>query len=253
MQIGIDIFFCVWYNTGARVTRNNFVGWTRVERKKNYEVSLPEDYVAVKHVDAKSNKKQTIVYSLLSFVPLLIIMPVLCVVAVYCSGYDFSVGWKSDLGIVALLATCVAMFVYVVLHEIVHGITYKLLTGAKLTFGMTLNVAFCGVPNIFVRKKASVAALIMPFIVFTLIFAGMTAGLWFASPLYGVLSGLLLATHLGGCVGDLHWTLVYLTKFRRCNTLMRDTGPEQWLYIPKAEAEKYGIACVAVQIKKEKE
>lgn len=138
------------------------------------------------------------------------------------------------------------LITYLILHELVHGITYKFFTGAKLTFGITLAVAFCGVPEIYVRKKASIAALIMPFIVFSVIFIALTIGLWFVSPLYGILSGVVFAVHLGGCVGDLHWTLMYLTKFKHCNTLMRDTGPKQWLYIPQSEAEKYGIKYISL-------
>ncbi len=212
-----------------------------MNKRDTFETSLPENYVLVKHVDAKNNRKLITAYSLLSFVPLLIIFPVLCVIAYYCSGYNILDRWYEDYGIVVLIVSCIILILYIILHELTHGITYKIFTGAKLTFGLTLAVAFCGVPDIYVRKKASFAALIMPFAVFTVIFAGMTAGLWFVSPLYGIFSGAILAIHLGGCVGDLHWILMYLTTYKNCNTLMRDTGPEQWLYIPEAEAEKHGI------------
>ncbi len=215
-----------------------------MDKSKNYENSIPQDYVLVKHVDAKSDKKQMLVYTLLSFVPLLIILPVLILIARYCNGYDISDGFQDYSGSIALLITGVVLLIYVVLHELVHGVTYKIFTGAKLTFGLTLTVAFCGVPEIYVRKKASFAALVMPFLVFSVIFIALTIGLWFVSPLFGIFSGVVFALHLGGCVGDLHWTLMYLTKFRHCNTLMRDTGPTQWLYIPQSEAEKYGIAVI---------
>ncbi len=217
------------------------------DKSKNYENSIPQDYVLVKHVDAKSDKKQMLVYTLLSFVPLLIILPVLILIARYCNGYDISDGFQDYSGSVAFLITGCILLIYVVLHELVHGVTYKIFTGAKLTFGLTLTVAFCGVPEIYVRKKASFAALVMPFLVFSVIFIALTIGLWFVSPLFGIFSGVVLALHLGGCVGDLHWSLMYLTKFRHCNTLMRDTGPAQWLYIPQSEAEKYKIACIPLE------
>ncbi len=216
-----------------------------MDKSKNYENSIPQDYVLVKYVDAKNDKKQIIVYTLLSFVPLLIILPVLILIARYCNGYNISDNFQDDFGF-AFLITCVILIIYIVLHELVHGITYKIFTGAKLTFGLTLTVAFCGVPEIYVRKKASIASLVMPFFVFSVIFIALTIGLWFVSPLYGIFSGAVFAVHFGGCVGDLHWTLMYLTKFKHCNTLMRDTGPKQWLYIPQSEAEKYGIACISL-------
>ncbi len=220
-----------------------------MNKNENFENSVPEDYVLVKHVDAKSDKKQIVIYTLLSFVPLLIIVPVLCVIAYYCSGYNvFSATDEYTdeyYALISIWIVFIVLIVYIVLHELTHGITYKIFTGAKLTFGFTLSVAFCGVPDIYVRKKASIAALIMPFSVFSVVFLSLTIGLWFISPLYGIVAGAVFALHFGGCVGDLHWTLMYLTKFRRCNTLMRDTGPAQWLYIPKSEAEKYGISTIA--------
>ena len=211
----------------------------------HYENSVPENYVLAKYVDAKGDKNLIIAYTLLSFVPLLIIAPILFVIARYSNGYSIIDGFYDISGIIALCITCIVLLVYIILHELVHGITYKIFTGSKLTFGLTLTVAFCGVPNIYVRKKASTAALIMPFSIFTVIFIALTIGLWFVSPLYGFFSGAIFAIHLGGCVGDLHWTLMYLTKFKHCNTLMRDSGPKQWLYIPKSEAEKYGIDYIA--------
>lgn len=215
-----------------------------MDKSKNYENSIPQGYVLVKHVDAKKDQKTIIMYTLLSFVPLLILLPILILIAKYCNDYNILDAFKDTKGLIALLITCFVLMIYIILHELVHGITYKILTGAKLTFGLTLTVTFCGVPEIYVRKKASIAALVMPFLVFSTIFIALTIGLWFISPLYGMFSGVVFAFHVGGCVGDLHWILMYLTKFKHCNTLMRDTGPKQLLYIPQSEAEKYGIACI---------
>ena len=215
-----------------------------MDRLSNFETSLPEDYVLIKHIDAKNNGKLIAIYTILSFVPLIIILPALCFIAYYCNKYSITDTWYADYGPVALLVTCGVLILYIVLHELVHGITYKFFTGAKLTFGLTLTVAFCGVPNIYVRKKASAFALMMPFLIFSVIFIALTICLWLISPLYGILSGAVFAIHLGGCVGDLHWISMYITKYRHCNTLMRDTGPEQWLYIPKSESEKYSIAPI---------
>lgn len=215
-----------------------------MDKSKNYENAIPQDYVLVKHVDAKNDKSQMAVYTALSFVPPLILLPIFILIARYCNGYKMSDLIQDHLNLIPIFITCIVLILYIVLHELVHGLTYKVFTGAKLKFGLTLTVAFCGVPEIYVRKKASFAALVMPFFVFSILFIALTIGLWFLSPFYGVLSGAVLAIHIGGCVGDLHWALMYLTKFKHCNTLMRDTGPEQWLYIPKSEAEKYGIACI---------
>lgn len=215
-----------------------------MDKSKNFTTSLPENYVLVKHVDAKKDTKLIAIYTVLSFVPFVVIFPILCVVAYFCNGYNLFDLSDIKPRLIAVWVMLGVFVVYIILHELTHGITYKAYTGQKLTFGMTLTVAFCGVPDIYVRKKASLSSLVMPFAVFSVVFIGLTIGLWFISPLYGVLSGIVFAIHLGGCVGDLHWTLLYLTKFKHCNTLMRDTGPQQWLYIPKEEAQQYNIPAI---------
>lgn len=54
----------------------------------------------------------------------------------------------------------------------------------------------------------------------------------------------MLCVHLGGCVGDLHWVLMYLTIYRGCDTLMRDTGPTQYLYISADQAAARGFKAL---------
>lgn len=38
-------------------------------------------------------------------------------------------------------------------EQLIYGMTYKIFTGAKLSFGLALTVVFCGVPEIYVCKK----------------------------------------------------------------------------------------------------
>ena len=44
-------------------------------------------------------------------------------------------------------------------------------------------------------------------------------------------AALLLALHLGGCIGDLYDAWLYLFRFRDPATLMQDTGPKQTFYV----------------------
>ena len=118
---------------------------------------------------------------------------------------------------------------YLVAHELVHGIAYKLLTGQKLTFGLTLTVAYCGVPDIYVYRRTALISLLAPFTVFTLLFGGLMLGL--NDPVWKLVFAVLLAIHIGGCVGDLYDTFLYLFRFRSPDTLMNDTGPAQRVYV----------------------
>ncbi len=198
----------------------------------NYTEELPEGYVLVKHVSAK-DKKTIIIYSLLSLVPALILTAA-AVVTVYFTG-GIKESDDAVFYIVSLLVTCAVYFLYIVLHELVHGLVYKICTGRKLKFGLSATYAFCGVPDVYVYRKTAIAAVIMPFAVFSVVLIGFTAGMYFVNPLIFIEAALILGLHLGGCVGDLHLTVLLAKKYRNPSTLMRDIGPEQFIYM-KEEA-----------------
>ena len=124
------------------------------------------------------------------------------------------------------------MIGYIVLHELVHGIAYKIQTGEKLTFGISWSCAFCGVPNIYTYRRTAIVAVVSPFTIFTLLFIPILILLYCFSPLYYLLAAFIFGLHLGGCSGDLYVLYLLAVKFKDKKTLMRDTGPEQFFYIP---------------------
>ena len=128
-----------------------------------------------------------------------------------------------------------ALIVYIVLHELVHGLAYKLLTGQKLKFGLTFGAAYCGVPDIYVYRRASLIALLAPFAVFSVVFLAMA--FFMPNKWDSFFSALLFAFHLGGCVGDLYMTYLFMTRFKDDRTLTRDFGPTA-VYYTRAVREK---------------
>ena len=190
---------------------------------KNWEAELPAGYREAFVIDAKNDKKLLLWMNLIVF----------AVVALFMAA---AIAWLhpfehlESFSIGEILWFLAAMIAYIVLHELVHGAAYKALTGQKLTFGLTLTVAFCGVPEIYVYRRASLIAVLAPFVVFTVVFLIALALLDGAWPKYYCM--ILLGLHIGGCIGDLYNTWMYLTRFRDPRTLTRDTGPVQTFYIP---------------------
>ena len=131
--------------------------------------------------------------------------------------------------------TMVILFVYIVLHELVHGIAYKALTKEKLTFGLSWSCAFCGVPSLYIYKKAALIALLAPFITFTVIFLPISIWLYFVNPIYFLAALFVLGMHIGGCSGDLYVTFLLIIKYKEKNVLVNDTGPAQSFYLPEEE------------------
>ena len=191
--------------------------------RRRFEETLPEGYALRLTVDCQ-DKKLGILLNLAA----LAIMVALCVVF-----WRLIQPWETFLAtpLTSLLKTAVFMIAasaYIVLHELLHGAAYKLLTGRKLTFGLTWSAAYCGVPDIFVYRSAALIALLTPFVVFTIVF--LLTVLLIADPVSRYMAAFLLAIHIGGCAGDLYDTGLYLFRFRDPATLMRDTGPKQTFY-----------------------
>ena len=198
---------------------------------KHFEEKLPENYRLVKTVDA-TKAPFAVVFNLLS----LVMMVGAFAVLYFAFGTDVSLIKGQVLTLpdftksLALLWLVVGFIVYIGLHELVHGVVYKAFTKRKLTFGVTMTCAYCGVPDVFVYRTASLCALLAPFVIFSIAF--IVPMFFLQNTVWFLLLAALFAMHFGGCVGDLYITVLYVFKFRDGKTLMRDTRPVQTFYLP---------------------
>lgn len=192
----------------------------------NYYKELPECYIEDKVIDAKDKKTsfKFILYSTL--------LLILTCVALFPRVFSLRDNRDSNLLIVDI-AFIISMFAYIVLHELTHGLVYKIMTHEKLTFGMTLTVAYCGVPNLYVTKKTALLSILAPFTVFAVL---LLPPIFIIDDLYicAALS-LIFAIHFSGCVGDLYGAIVLIFKYKGKDILMNDTGPKQTFYIKKED------------------
>lgn len=197
-------------------------------KEKTFEKDLPEGYKQAFHLDARQ-AKFGIIFNTIA----ILVFAIVAVIAFAVLHYS-SVELSSLIGaetMIAYLVFMLMMILYIVLHELVHGIAYKSLTGEKLTFGMSWSCAFCGVPDIYTYRKTALVALTAPLIVFSVIFVALTVVMYFISPVYYLVFAFLFGLHLGGCSGDVYVTILFMTKFKAKATLMRDTGPEQFFFV----------------------
>ncbi len=197
---------------------------------KNYEKELPTAYQQVYHISATDKK----VGIIMNIVALVVAAVVVFLAYLPLWGENFFV-LLLGAGRFGPIIWFLALLAYIVLHELVHGVAYKAMTGEKLTFGMEWSCAFCGVPHVYTYRKTALVALVSPLIIFSVVFLGLSlfAFRWF--PQYYMYCVLLFGAHLGGCCGDIYMTHLLLFKYKSPKLLMRDTGPEQFLYLPKEE------------------
>ena len=204
-------------------------------KEQNFERDLPAGYKQALYINAK-DAKFGIIFNLIALAVLAVIMVV--------AFLSLHLGGKLSADILDLeylqLLIAYAVFFgtmigYIVLHELVHGIAYKGLTGEKLTFGMSWSCAFCGVPHIYTYRKTALISVVAPFAVFTLLMLPLLVILYFVSPLYFLILAFIFGLHVGGCSGDLYVLYLLTVRFKGKNVLMRDTGPEQFFYVPDGE------------------
>lgn len=194
---------------------------------KNFERELPKGYREVFHINAKD--KGTALWLSLGSLAITTVVFVLLLIPVFKSGIDISNVKPSEFFIFYGVFV-ISMIGYVVLHELTHGVVYKAMTGEKLTFGITPAAAFCGVPNIFTYRKCALASIFAPMVVWTLVLVPVVLILGLTNTLYYIGFSFIFAMHLGGCIGDGFIGCLLLFKYKQNKILIRDTGPEQFIY-----------------------
>ena len=205
-----------------------------MKQEQNFERELPSGYRQAKYINAK-NAKFGIIFNLIALLVFAVVMVV--AVLLLLGKEDFSFVEDVFMNDYYFLALFVFSFVmlggYIVLHELVHGIAYKALTGEKLTFGISWSCAFCGVPHIYTYRRTAIISVVAPFAVFTLLLLSLLILFYFISPMCFIFCAAIFGLHVGGCSGDLYVLGLFLFRFRDKRALMRDTGPEQYFYVPQ--------------------
>lgn len=211
-----------------------------------FERELPEGYSERKHVNAKSFGFGLV----MNLIALAIFAAVTVPLVLMLNIRSDAVSVSSFTVVVGVYVGVFASLIYLVLHELVHGWAYKKRTGEKLTFGLSWSCAYCGVPNIYTYRRTALFAVLAPFVFFSAVMVAVGAASFAvymcaasdiaitAAALVFVANAVVFGLHLGGCSGDLYVTLLLLTKFKDDRALMRDTGPEMFLYLPDSNIQQ---------------
>ncbi len=190
------------------------------QRTANYYKDLPAGYKEVYHIDAKENSVGILLNLIGGLIALLLIVGIFLL--------KFGVRFDFDLELelaLAFLALALSLFAYLVVHELTHGLFYKLLTKQKLRFGLTLTVAYCGLKEGYVNKKTCLISVLAPLVIHSvwmiLLIIFLPANVW------AVMVIMLFALHFGGCVGDMWVAFMLIFRFKGNTVLTCDDGPCQ--------------------------
>lgn len=201
------------------------------QKLANYYKDLPNGFIE----DYKIDAKKTSVGILLNVVAAVIgvVVAFVCWVLKYGLTFIKVADGEAMNWLLSLLLCLAGLVLYMILHELTHGAAYKLLTKQKLTFGLTLTVAYCGLKEGYVNKKTAIIAMLAPFVIHSIwmvvaicLIPQMVWSWWLI---------LLFALHFGGCCGDLYGTLILLFRYRGKAVLLSDNGPCQRFYLYNPE------------------
>ena len=201
---------------------------------RNFEYVLPEEYIEAKIIDAKNTKTMIILnVAAILIAAILIYIGIQISNAIYgkiAINNDFILNNFNEIYIYCFSFIGV-LIVVTILHELIHGLFYKIYTKQKLRFGISLSCAFCGIPDIYVYRKAMIITAIAPCIIISSIF--LVLMIFCNNQWMFLLYLITFASHFAGCIGDIYSVKLLLFKYKNENTLINDTGPKQTIYIKK--------------------
>lgn len=191
--------------------------------KENWCRELTEGFVEVKCIDAKDKKTSR------KFVLLSLLISVIVLIPFAIPFFKEKANLSTDNILPTYFIFLGTLIIQTVIHELIHGAVYKITTHQKLTFGLTLTVAFCGVPDIYVKRRAAFYSILAPFVVLSIVFG--TGLILMEHSVAWYFLALIFCIHIGGCVGDLWGALYMATHYKDKTMFVKDTGPKQTFYV----------------------
>ncbi len=182
-------------------------------------VALPDGYTFLEKIDLKENKKLMLLVSLLS----LLMMVPLGIIGHLWVPFQVFMAMNTRYWL-TLLCILVPMFIYVILHEAVHGIFMRIYGGVKPHFGVISVYAYAGSKAYFNRFHYMIIGL-SPIAIWGVVLAVVCLLVpreWFWYAYF------IQIMNLSGAAGDLYVT-VRMLKMPR-DILVQDSGVAMSVY-----------------------
>ena len=189
--------------------------------------TLPEGYREILSVDLQKNKKLAIGVNLAAAFIAAAMVVIGCFIQPITVLFDLSAGILPYLARFGVLV--VAMYAYIVLHELTHGITMKAFGCPKVKYGFTGLYAYAG-SNAYFGKIPYLTVALAPVVVWGIVIALLTPVLpaaWFWVAYF------VQITNISGAAGDFYVTLKFLRLPK--SILVQDIGVSMTVYAPTVE------------------
>ncbi len=178
--------------------------------------SLPDGYREIYSVDLQKNKKVALFVNILAIIIAVLLMVPMCFVVPISSLFNMENGIGNYLIRFALLL--VLIILYMVLHELAHGIAMKICRTKKVNYGFTGIYAFAGSADYY-DKTAYIFIALAPVVLLGIVLA--VVNLFVSVDWFWVVY-LIQINNLSGAAGDLFVTYKFLRLPR--DILIQDSG-----------------------------
>ena len=184
--------------------------------------NLPEGYREIYSVNLQENKKTALLLNLLSLVIGAVVAVPMHFVVPFTSIYNMEKGMQDY--ILRFVVLIVSMILYIVLHELVHGIAMKICGTKKIKYGFTGLYAFAGSDD-FYDKKSYIFIALAPVVFWGVVLAVINP---FVPVSWFWVVYLIQIINLSGAAGDFFVTI----KFSRLpkDILVSDCGVGMKVY-----------------------
>lgn len=183
---------------------------------------LPEGYEEIYSIDLQKNKKLAVLVNALSFLILFVMAIPMNYFVPFSSLFDM----RNGLGqyAIRLLSLMGLMVLYLVLHELVHGIAMKICGTKKVKYGYTGLYAFAGSDDYY-SKKPYIFIALAPVVFWGVILAIIN---FFVSYEWFWVVYFLQIINVSGASGDLFVTIKF--SFLPKDILVKDYGVAMKVY-----------------------
>jgi len=186
---------------------------------------LPEGYAEFRRVNLQKDKKLAVCINAAALIIAALLVPLGLFMAPISFGAIFESFIYSPVGLLlrSLMLIC-GLLIYLIAHELVHGIFIKKYSGRRAKYGFTGLYAYAGSAAYF-NKRCYLIIALAPVVLLGALFLVLNVFLpieWFW------LVYLLQVINLSGAAGDLYVTAI-MRKFPD-DTLTQDTGFEMTFY-----------------------
>lgn len=194
-------------------------------KKKSAINTLPDGYREIFQIDLKSDKKAAVIVNGLAIIMMLVLAIPMHFYIPITTLFDFSQG----LGLYAIRFGVLLglIVVYMVLHELVHGVAMKLCGTKKVKYGFTGLYAFAGSEDYY-NKKSYIFIALAPVIFWGIVIAVVNA---FVPASWFWVVYIIQLSNLSGAAGDLYVTFKF-SKFPK-DILVIDSGVAMRVYSKK--------------------